>query len=79
MCEADEEHLGTAPQGVDQAATTARRLSAMLASSRPRRAGISEYASARDHGDRRPLPRRQARSDHPGYDRQLTVTASPVR
>lgn len=37
MCEAGEAHLGTAPQGVDQAAHTPKRLSAVLASSRPRR------------------------------------------
>lgn len=33
---------------------------------------MSENADAPDHDDRRPLPRRLARPDHAGYDRQLT-------
>jgi hypothetical protein len=37
----------------------------VLVSSRPRRAGISENAAARDHGDRRPF--------HAGKRGQITV------
>ncbi|TQK29783.1 hypothetical protein FBY28_2791 [Arthrobacter sp. SLBN-53] len=80
MCETDEDHLGTAPQGVDQAAPTARRLSAVLVSSRPRRApGLVRMPppGATVIGDL--VHYQRARPDHPGYDRELTGMAAPVR
>ncbi len=56
MCEADEEHLGTAPKvstkGADRQAAIGRAGLKPAAG----RAGISESAAARGHGDWRPRP-----------------------
>lgn len=56
MCEAGEEHLGTAPKvstkGADRQAAIGRAGLKPAAG----RAGISENAAARGHGDWRPRP-----------------------